>query len=214
MWRSVTQALHSISGLPRGDSTLLAAILRQNEGPHADIASPVSGMVSTLLGEASAGNESAVFFTPAQREAVLRGLFTDHDDALAPGRTALDTDRGWTVHLDLLARLFPDVWVIPSVRHVPRITDPVERRVCRNPLELSEIFNLDPEGAACSRAEAMMAPGGLIGFPLAALKAAMLRDGAERLLLMPYDLLVADPAAARARRSAVAGPRRSGRPRP
>lgn len=164
----MTEAFHFISGLPRSGSTLPAAILRQNPALHANITSPVGSMVSTLLGDMSAVNENAVFFTPAQREAVIRGLFTNYYDALAPGRTAFDTNRGWTARLDLLARLFPDFRMICCVRHVPWIIDSVERLVRRNPFELSKIFDFDPGGTVYSRAEVLMAPAGLIGFPLAA----------------------------------------------
>ena len=84
-------AYHFISGLPRSGSTLLAAILRQNPAVHANISSPVGAMVNTILGDMSAGNESAIFFNQAQREAVLRGLFTNYYDALEPGRAVFDT---------------------------------------------------------------------------------------------------------------------------
>ena len=74
--------IHVISGLPRSGSTLLAAILRQNPALYANITSPVGAMVSSLLGDMSAGNESAVFFTEAQREAVLLGLVVNYCDEL------------------------------------------------------------------------------------------------------------------------------------
>ena len=187
---------HVISGLPRSGSTLLAAILRQNPALHANITSPVGAMVSSLLGDMSAGNESAVFFTSAQREAVLRGLFVNYYDALATGRTVFDTNRGWTGRLDLLARLFPDFRVICCVRHVPWIIDSIERLIRRNTFDLSKIFNFDPGGTVYTRAEGMMSSAGLIGHPLLALKQAMHGAEAGRLLLLPYDTLVARPAEA------------------
>lgn len=191
---SIASPIHFISGLPRSGSTLLAAILRQNPALHANITSPVGGMMSALLGEMSVGNESAVFFNPAQREAILRGLFYNYYDALEPGRTVFDTNRSWTGRLDLLTRLFPDFRVICCVRHIPWIIDSVERLIRKNTFELSKIFNFDPGGTAYSRAEGMMGGGGLIGFPLLALKQAMHSAEARRILLLPYDTLVARPA--------------------
>ena len=188
--------IHFISGLPRSGSTLLAALLRQNPKLHANISSPVYPMVNALLTDMSAGNESSLFFTSAQREAVLRGLFVNYYDALDRGRTAFDTNRGWTARVELLARLFPDCRVICCVRHVPWIIDSVERLIRRNVFEFSKIFSFDAGGTAYSRADGLMNPAGLIGYPLNALKQAMHGAEAGRLLLLPYDMLVSEQAAA------------------
>ena len=190
--------MHFISGLPRSGSTLLAAILRQNPALHANITSPVGAMVTALLGDMSAGNESAVFFTQAQREAVLRGVFTSYYDALGPGLTAFDTNRGWTVRLELLARLFPRSRMICCVRPIPWILDSVERLIRKNSFELSKIFNFDTGGNVYTRAAGLMSDTGLVGFPLAAMKQAMHSAEASRLMLLPYDTLVNRPAEAMA----------------
>lgn len=193
---SASAAYHFISGLPRSGSTLLAAILRQNPAVHANISSPVGAMVSTILADMSAGNESAIFFTPAQREAVLRGLFTNYYDALEPGRTVFETNRGWTVRLELLAQLFPKAKMICCVRHIPWIIDSVEQLIRNNAFELSKIFSFDAGGTVYSRAEGLMSATGMIGFSLNAMKQAMHGAEAGRMLLLPYDMLVNDPAAA------------------
>ena len=191
----MAQRYHFISGLPRSGSTLLAALLRQNPAVQANITSPVSGMLATMLGSMSADNETSVFFTRAQREAVLRGLFTNYYDAMGPGRTVFDTNRGWTTRLELLATLFPDCRVICCVRHVPWVIDSVERLIRRNAFDLSKIFSFDTGGTVYSRADGLMSPNGMIGFALNALKQAMHGDEAGRLLLLPYDMLVSEPAA-------------------
>ena len=190
--------IHFISGLPRSGSTLLAALLRQNPALHANITSPVGAMVAALLGDMSAGSESAVFFTQAQREAVLRGVFANYYDALEPGRIAFDTNRGWTTRLELLARLFPQSKMICCVRPIPWILDSVERLTRANTFELSKIFNFDSGGNVYTRAAGMMGDTGLVGFPLAALKQAMHSPEASRIMLLPYDTLVNRPAEAMA----------------
>ena len=190
--------IHFISGLPRSGSTLLAAILRQNPALHANITSPVGAMITALLGDMSAGNESAVFFTGAQREAVLRGVFTSYYDALGSGRTAFDTNRGWTTRLELLAKLFPQSKMICCVRPIPWVLDSVERLIRANSFELSKIFNFDAGGTVYTRAAGLMSDTGLVGFPLAALKQAMHSPEAARLMLLPYDTLVRQPAEAMA----------------
>lgn len=153
-------------------------------------------MLNALLAEMSAGNESAVFLTQPQRESLLRGLFQNYYDPLGPGRTIFDTNRGWTARVELLAQLFPGCRVICCVRHIPWIIDSVERLIRRNTLELSKIFSFEVGGTVYSRADGLMSATGLIGYPLNAMKQAMHGPEASRLLLMPYDLLVANPAAA------------------
>ena len=189
---------HFISGLPRSGSTLLAALLRQNPVLHANITSPVSSMVGAMLAEMSASNEGSVFFDEAQRAAVLRGLFQNYYHAIASTRTVFDTSRSWTTRLDLLSRLFPDAKMICCVRPVPWIIDSIERLLRHNPFELSKIFGFEQGGTVYSRAEGLMSPAGMIGFALNGLKQAMHSDQAHRLMLLPYDTLVGDPAAAMA----------------
>ncbi len=155
-------------------------------------------MVGAMLAEMSAGNEGSVFFTMAQRAAILRGLFDNFYDGLAPVRTVFDTNRGWTTRLALLARLFPDCRMICCVRPVPWIIDSVERLLRRNPFELSKIFGFEQGGTVYSRAEGLMSPPGMIGFALNGLKQAMHSADASRLLLLPYDTLASSPAAAMA----------------
>ena len=187
--------IHFVAGLPRSGSTLLAALLRQNPALHAHITSPLGSMVGALLADMSAGNETSVFIDEHQRTAVLRGVFENFYGVHHADKTIFDTNRGWTTRLDLLARLFPACRVICCVRHVPWIIDSVERLIRANTLELSKIFSFHGSGTVYSRADGMMSPEGLIGFPLAAMKQAMHGDEARRLLLLPYETLVSDPIA-------------------
>ena len=195
---ATSPAYHFISGLPRAGSTLLAALLRQNPACPAGITSPVGAMINALLVEMSAGNESALFFDDAQRQAMLRGLFTSYYGALAPNCAVFDTNRGWTARIELLAALFPSSKVICCVRHVPWILDSVERLVRGNRFELSKIFSFDPGGTVYSRADGLMSATGLVGYPLNAMKQAMHGAEASRMMLLPYDLLVNEPASAMA----------------
>ena len=188
--------IHFISGLPRSGSTLFSAILRQNPALHANITSPLGSMVGAMLGSMSVGNESSVFIDDAQRTAVLKGLFETYYGVHQAGRTVFDTNRGWTGRIDLLTRLFPDCKVICCVRHVPWIIDSVERLIRGNPLELSKIFDLDQGGTVYSRADGMMGASGMVGFALNAMKQAMHGAQASRMMLLPYDTLARDPAAA------------------
>jgi sulfotransferase len=186
--------IHFISGLPRSGSTLLAALLRQNPALHAGITSPVGSLVGTMLQEMSQGNEAAIFIDNAQREALLRGVFENYYHAIHPTKTVFDTNRVWTVRLALLTTLFPQAKVICCVRHIPWIIDSIESLIRKNKWELSRIFSFDTTGTAYSRAEGLMQPSGMIGFALNGLKQAMHSAESDRLLLVPYDTLVREPA--------------------
>lgn len=188
--------IHFISGLPRAGSTLLAALLLQNPALHAGITSPVGSLVGAMLQDMSQGNETAIFIDDVQREALLRGLFDNYYHAVHPTKTVFDTNRGWTARLDLLATLFPQTKMICCVRHIPWIIDSIERLIRENRFELSKIFSFDRDGTAYSRAEGLMGANGLIGYPLNAMKQAMHGAQSGRLLLLPYDTLVGQPAAA------------------
>ena len=188
--------IHFISGLPRSGSTLLAALLRQNPALHAHITSPVGSLVGALLRDMSQENETSVFIEDVQRETLLRGLFDNYYDAIHPTKTVFDTNRGWTARIDLLATLFPEAKMICCVRHIPWIIDSVERLLRKNRFELSKIFGFDRDGTVYSRAEGLMSAGGMVGFALNAMKQAMHGANAQRLMLLPYDTLVHNPAAA------------------
>jgi sulfotransferase len=189
----VQNGIHFISGLPRSGSTLLAALLLQNPALHAGISSPVGSFVTAMLRSVSQGNETAVMVDDAQRQALLRSVFDGYYHDLHATRTVFDTNRGWTTRVDLLASLFPEAKMICCVRPIPWIIDSVERLLRKNRWELSKIFDFEPGGTVYSRAEGLMAPNGLVGFALNALKQAMHSDEAGRLLLLPYDALVQDP---------------------
>jgi sulfotransferase len=192
----MVQGIHFISGLPRSGSTLLAALLRQNPALHAGITSPVGSMFGALLVDMSAGNETSVFIDDDQRSAVLRGVVDSYYGVHQSGKIIFDTNRIWTARIDLLAKLFPESRMICCVRHIPWIIDSVERLIRANPLELSKIFDFEKGGTVYSRADGLMGSSGMIGFSLAAMKQAMHGTQSSRIMLLPYDLLVSNPAAA------------------
>ncbi len=190
----MNNGIHFISGLPRSGSTLLAALLRQNPRLQSGITSPVGSFVGTMLREMGQGNEGAVFVDDAQRRALLRGLFDNYYHDVHPTRTVFDVNRGWTMRIELLADLFPGCKIICCVRQIPWILDSVERLIRKNMYEVSKIFSFDPSSTVYSRAEGLMGAGGLVAYPLNALKQAMHSLQSARLLLLPYDTLVSNPA--------------------
>ena len=188
-------AIHFISGLPRSGSTLLAALLRQNPRVHAGMSGPLAGMFGALLGEMSQRNEFAVFIDDAKRRRILHALF-DQFYADCETDVIFDTSRAWCARMPAIVELFPEAKVIACVRHLPWIVDSIERLVQRNVFSPSSIFNFTPNGTVYTRANAVAGPDGMVGFAYDALKQACFGAQADRLLLVQYETLTAEPAKA------------------
>ncbi len=185
--------IHFISGLPRSGSTLLAALLRQNPFFHAGMTSPVGGLFNVLLREMSQGNESAVFIDDEQRERLLRVCFDAYYADIHPDKLVFDTNRQWTTKLPALTSLFPKAKLICCVRNPAWVIDSIERLIRRNYLEPSKIFNFDPGGTVYSRTSGLGAPDGMVGFAWNALREAVYGEQADRILLVRYETLTANP---------------------
>lgn len=189
------QRIHFISGLPRSGSTLLAALLAQNPRFHAGMSGPLASLFGSLLGEMSARNEFSVFIDDAQRKRLLRGLF-DNYYADESAEVVFDTSRAWCTRLPALAALYPDARVIACVRQVPWIVDSIERLIRRNTFQPSSIFNYSPGGTVYTRANGIASSDGMLGYAYDALKEACYGAHADRLLLVQYETLTHEPAAA------------------
>jgi sulfotransferase len=185
--------LHFISGLPRSGSTLLAALLRQNPRFSSGMSSPVYSLFRAMLAETSARNEGSVFLDNDIRQRLLVGVFDAYYHEAAPETVIFDTNRGWTTKLPALAELFPDSKLICCVRNPAWILDSIESLIRRNAFELSGIFSYDSGGTVYSRIEGLASAAGMYGFALNALKEAVYGRDSDRLLLVRYESLVANP---------------------
>lgn len=185
---------HFISGLPRSGSTLLSAILNQNPRFQASMSGPVSGLVSNLLAALSAKNEFSVFIDDAQRRRIIGSVFNEfYADSKA--EVIFDTSRAWCARMPLLKELHPESKVIACVRQMPWVIDSIERLVQKNVFQPSSIFSYLIGGTVYSRAEGVAKGDGMVGYAFNALKEAYFGDYAkERLMLVQYESLVADPA--------------------
>lgn len=184
--------IHFVSGLPRSGSTLLAALLRQNPRFQAGMSGPLAGLFGALLGQMSARNEYSVFIDDAKRERILHGLF-DNFYADSPAEVIFDTSRAWCAWMPAIARLFPDAKVIACVRDVSWVVDSIEKLVQRNVFSPSSIFNYSAGGTVYTRANAIVAPDGMVGGPYDSLKQAAYGAQRDRLLLVQYETMTADP---------------------
>ena len=187
--------IHFISGLPRAGSTLLAALLRQNPRFSAGMTSPVGSLFNAMLAATSQRNESAVFLDDAQRVRLLRACFEAYYADIHPQQLVFDTNRLWTTRLSALTALFPASQVICCVRNPAWVVDSIESLVRRNAFELSGIFNFEPGGTVYSRVDGLSKPDGMVGFAWNALREAVYGPQADRLLLVRYESLTANPIA-------------------
>ena len=185
--------IHFISGLPRAGSTLLAAILRQNERFHAGMTSPVGGMYLALEQAMSRRNETAVFINGQQRRDLLAGLFTNYYDVVQRDRLAFDTNRIWCAKLPGLTQLFPQARVICCVRDLGWIMDSIERLVRRNAFEPSGMFGFEAGHNVFSRVNRLADGDGMVGFALDALKDGFFGEQSDRMILVEYEALVRQP---------------------
>ena len=187
-------SIHFISGLPRSGSTLLSAILRQNPRFHAGMTGPVGSLVEAMLRNMSMSNETSIFITDAQREALLRAVFATFYARRRPGDVVFDTNRLWCTKLPLLSTLFPHARVICCVRDMPWIFDSIERLIRKNKFQPSGIFNFEPGGTVYSRVEGLgSASAAWSATPGTRCTRHGAANNADRLLLLTYETLTADP---------------------
>ncbi|HET9018861.1 MAG TPA: sulfotransferase [Acetobacteraceae bacterium] len=185
--------IHFISGLPRSGSTLLAALLRQNPRFSAGMTSPVGTLFNAMLTATSQRNEAAVFVDDDQRRRLLRACFDAYYADIHETQVVFDTNRMWTTKLPALTQLFPDARMICCVRNPAWVIDSIETLIRRNAFELSGIFGFEAGGTVYSRAEALSKGDGMAGFAWNALREAVYGPHADRLLLVRYETLTADP---------------------
>jgi len=185
--------VHFISGLPRSGSTLLAAILRQNPAFRAEMTGPVAQLCGVVHQTIAGSGEFAVLFDDERCAEMLRGVFDTYYQRVPAGSVVFDTNRTWTARAALLAILYPDCRIICCVRDIGWILDSLERVRLRNPLKLSRLHQPGSE-SVYARADALMnSEHGLVGLAWSTLREAWFSDVANRLIVIPYDVLVREP---------------------
>ena len=189
--------IHFMAGMPRSGSTLLAAILAQNPRFHASMSGPMGTLVGAVLSELSDANEFSPFISNEQRGRILAGLFVSYyGDRIED--VVFDTGRIWCARLELLKALFPQSKIIACVRNPPWIVDSIEQLIRRNVFQPSAIFDKVTRATVYSRAEALSAGDGIVGFAFNATKQAFYSDDPSNLMLLRFETLTADPARAMA----------------
>ena len=154
---------------------------------------PVGSLVEAMLRAMSMSNETAIFISDAQREALLRAIFATFYADVPNDHVVFNSNRIWCSKLPLLTTLFPNARVICCVRDVPWIFDSIERLVRKNKFQPSGIFSLEPGGTVYSRVKGVAGTNGLVGFAWNALHEACCGEQSDRLLLLTYETLTTRP---------------------
>ena len=184
---------HFISGLPRSGSTLLSGILCQNPTFYANMSSPVSVLMNTLLEQMGAGSEFYSFFDEPKRKHMCKSMFEAYYTDQTDKTVIFDTNRMWSARLHQLTELFEDDFkVLCLVRNPAWIMDSFEKIYRKNPFNYSKMFAPGNRHTVYSRCESMV-NGGVVGASLSALKQAFYGEYSEKLLLVDYDLLATHP---------------------
>ena len=145
-----------ISGLPRSGSTLLSGILKQNPKFYADIASPVSGIISSTIDSLTLG-ENNFNIDGDQRESILKYIFEGYYSNLN-NPVIFDSSRIWTAKTPLLQKLFPYTKILCCVRDIRWVLDSFERIVAKNPYYTNTLVEAEVNQSVITRCESFMDP--------------------------------------------------------
>lgn len=187
------QELYFISGLPRAGTTLLASILRQNPKFWSHVESPTGQIFVDMVSSMSAQrNEAHWFLRDEQRLALLRSIFESYYEHTAQ-TVVFDNNRKWCANLDTLGKAFPDAKVLVCVRNPAAIIDSFEKTVRSNPGIVSIIHGDRANLTVYDRLNNYMAPDGVVGWALKALRDAYFGPQRDKLVIVRYDDLARFP---------------------
>ena len=183
---------HFISGLPRSGSTLLASLLRQNPQCHAGIISPLGALVPALRRAMGPEQETHIFVSQQQRFRVIEAVFDAFYEKQLD-KVIFDTNRRWCADIALTAMLFPNSKIVACVRSPTHIVDSFERLFQKHPLNVSTIYQCDPNSTVYERMPIVMGADGVVGYAYNALRQAFYGPHSSRLILLEYTNLTTAP---------------------
>lgn len=190
MLESKKSKYHFISGLPRSGSTLLCSILNQNPKFNASLSGPLARFSRAIIEESSSQGGYQYQCPEEKREAIIKNIF----EAYYPeDKVHFDTNRGWTLLLPLIDKLYPESKVILCVRDIAWILDSFEKLFQSNPLTVTSMFQGNEATNVYTRAETLMNPGRTLGFAYNALKQAIASDFEGKIKIVEYDTLAKYP---------------------
>lgn len=189
------------SSIPRSGSTLLSNLLAQSPRIHC---SPTSDVIELLVqcrnsySNFEAFKSQGVFNVAPRIRTAMRGILEGfYADEFADGKTVIDKSRGWMQYLELIEEVLGErARVTCCVRDIREVVASFERLYRTNQLTKSDVggdayFDCQTtEG----RVRQLLSPGAVLGLSLARLHDVFTRKMDDRLVIVPYEHLVSDPA--------------------
>jgi len=183
---------HFISGLPRSGSTLLTVILNQNPNFHASISGPLARFCRAVIQESSSQGGYRLQCPVEKREKIIKSIFSSYYDD-PKKEVFFDTNRGWTLLIPTIKKVFPNSKIIICVRDIPWILDSFERLFRKNPLSFSNMFSPDEGISVYSRCATLLRSDRTIGFALDGVKQALSGYDQDSIFVLEYDVLASRP---------------------
>lgn len=182
---------HFITGLPRSGSTLLSSILKQNPRFHASITDPLATLVKGVIESSQDGPGMKSEVPIERRKNLVKGLFNSYYQDVDK-EVCFNTNRAWTLLTGVVKDIMPESRMVVCVRDVRWVLDSFELAHRRNPMSTNTATG-GLSGTVYSRAEALMADSGIIGFPYIGIKQAITGLEKNMLMLLEYDQLCKEP---------------------
>lgn len=191
--------LFFMAGMPRSGSTLLANLLAQNPANHV---TPTNSLIEHVVRYANDWTASEGFkaqgienVTPRIRRS-LRGMIEGFYQELDAGRAVFDKSRGWLAQVRLLEDIFQErVQVVVTVRDVKDVCASFENLFQANQLTRPPVTDESRiQGATVlGRCQQYLRSDATLGMWCNWLKDVYETGLSDRLLLIPYSQLVANP---------------------
>lgn len=196
----MTPTIHFVSGIPRSGSTLLLNLLGQNPQFHV---TPTSGLISFVTGVRDSWLRNDAFQAQGYESVehriggTIRGmLYGFYEAELGTKKVVFDKNRNWLSQIEVLeASLRRPVKIVCTVRDVRAVVASFEKLYRSSPLTRRNYLGPSYVKAqtVSGRAQVLLGEAGIIGSSVAQLRDAFTRGMADRLIIVPYDRLTADP---------------------
>lgn len=193
-----------LAGLPRSGSSLLANLLGQHPKLHV---SPTSGVIDMMVWVRNNWLSNDAFRAQGADEVqdcirdMLRGMLFGYYSRWTPDGgnvTVVDRNRAWPAYIEMMEDILGrKITIICTVRDILEVFASFERLRMGNPLTYPQGLGEEylRNQSVYGRFDLLMGEGGVIGLSGLRMLDAIQRGLGDRLLIVPYERLMADPVA-------------------
>lgn len=187
------------SGMPRSGSTLLSNLLAQNPANHV---TPTNGLVEHVVGLANSWTENEAFRAQGIKKLIkpirsaICGMISGFYAEVPPDSAIFDKSRGWLAQIPLLEDILERrVQLIVTIRDVKDVCASFENifamnQLTRPPRSAEQRIN---GATSLLRCQSYLRGDATLGMWCNWLKDAYETGLSDRLILIPYNKLVANP---------------------